>query len=157
MKISFRDLAIFAILFGTLSGFARAECLDQPINRYEDFRDCLLQKISSAKRRVWLSTPYLTDGEVLASLHIARYRKLDVRVFLDKRKANAYMSRLRNLNAQNIPAFAQNQALSQEARTRLVADDESFQSNRDLNFMHNAGPHNFSLLGKRKLSRLFKL
>ncbi len=120
------------------------------MNRYEDFRDCLLQKISSAKRRVWLSTPYLTDGEVLASLHIARYRKLDVRVFLDKRKANAYMSRLRNLNAQNIPAFAQNQSLSQEGRTRLVADDQSFQANRDLNFMLNTGPHDFSLLGEEE-------
>jgi hypothetical protein len=65
----------------------------------------VLNLVGAAKTRIWLVTDYLTDGEVVSALFLARYRKLDVKVLLGKKKAYSYMSRLGYLRQQNIPVY----------------------------------------------------
>src|SRR5262249_22068141 len=40
----------------------------------------VLNLIGQSKTRIWLTTDYLTDGEIVSALFVARYRKLDVKV-----------------------------------------------------------------------------
>src|SRR4051812_1521271 len=61
---------------------------------FSDLRNEVLDYISGATQRIWLVTPYLTDGEIVSALYVAQYRKLDVKVLLGRGKANSYMSRL---------------------------------------------------------------
>src|SRR5690348_2584680 len=83
------------------AGVALAESETAPTTkRYETFSDLradVLDLISAATQRLWLTTDYLTDGEIVSALYIAQYRKLDVKVLLGRAKANVYMSRLNYL------------------------------------------------------------
>ncbi len=55
---------------------------------YTQIKRCATDLIGRAQERVWVATSYFTDGDVLASLHIAKFRKVDVRVLLEARTAN---------------------------------------------------------------------
>src|SRR5688572_28404829 len=74
---------------------------------FAELRAYMLDAISGASKRIWLTTDYLTDGEIVSALYVARYRKLDVQVLFGRAKANFYMSRLAYLKNQNIPVFLQ--------------------------------------------------
>lgn len=110
----------------------------QTHEQYKDFaalRGRVLNLIGSAKQRIWLSTDYLTDGEIVSALFLAKYRKLDVKVLLDRRKLHAYMSRLRFLKKQSIPVFLKPRNFPMKSPTLLLTDNDLFQINGDLNFL----------------------
>lgn len=110
----------------------------QPLKTYDSFstlRNDILDFISSANERVWLHTDYLTDGEIVTSLFVAKYRKIDVKVLLGRKKSNAYMSRLNYLKNQNIPVFLKPLNFKSNAVTAILIDNELIYIDGELDFM----------------------
>lgn len=99
---------------------------------FSSLRAETLNLISGAKERVWLTTDYLTDGEIATALFLARYRKIDVQVLLGKHKARSYMSRLTYLNKQNVPVYLRPHQFRTPERTGLLTDNKLLYVNGDL-------------------------
>jgi hypothetical protein len=105
---------------------------------FDDLRHNVLELIGGAKRRVWLLTDYLTDGDIVSALYLAKYRKVDVKVFLGYDKQNAYLSRLSYLKAQSIPVFTRPQH-GYIAPTLIFVDQRLYTVSRDLNTLSRFG------------------
>lgn len=103
-------------------------------DNFADLRADLLNAIGGATSRVWISTSYLTDGELVSSLYIAQYRKVDVAVLLGKSKANAYMSRLNYLKNQNIPVYLRPEHRAGPA-SQILCDGQLYEVDGELDFM----------------------
>ncbi len=102
---------------------------------FSEARGELIRLISSSTARVWLVTPFLSDGEVAAALYVAQYRKIDVKALLEKFKANAYMSRLDFLKKQNIPVFLKPDSFKPPVDTVLLIDDSLYYFTGELDFL----------------------
>ncbi len=105
---------------------------------FDELRHNVLELIGSSKRRVWLITDYLTDGDVVSALFLAKYRKVDVKVFLGRTKQNQYLSRLSYLKSQNIPVFTRPEH-GFVAPTLVFVDQKLYTINRDLNSLARIG------------------
>lgn len=105
---------------------------------FDELRHNVLELISSSRKRVWLITDYLTDGDVVSALFLAKYRKVDVKVFLGRDKQNQYLSRLTYLKAQNIPVFIRPEH-GFIAPTLVFVDQKLYTINRDLNSLARVG------------------
>lgn len=105
---------------------------------FDDLRHNILSLISTSQKRVWLMTDYLTDGDIVSALFLAKYRKVDVKVFLGQPRLNSYLSRLNYLKAQNIPVFTRPQH-GFVAPTVLFIDQRLFTVSRDLNVLVRHG------------------
>ena len=115
---------------------------------FKALRNEILNLIGSATSRVWVSTQYLTDGEIVASLYVASYRKIDVRVLLGPQKANAYMSRLNFLRKEKVPVYLASPSFRFAQDTGLLIDQDLYALNSDLNFM--TAQRNFGLKSARR-------
>ena len=107
----------------------------QQLTAFSQVRSEILNMIGGAGKRVWLVTNYLTDGDIVSALYIAKYRKVSVSVLLGRRYANAYMSRLNFLKSQNIPVFLLPKHWSFPEPTALLTDERLVSVNGSLNFM----------------------
>jgi len=101
---------------------------------FAELRATLLNAIGGATKRVWISTSYLTDGELVSSLYVAQYRKVDVAVLLGRSQANAYMSRLNYLKNQNLPVFLRPEKRPGPA-SQVLCDDQLYELDGELDFM----------------------
>ena len=75
------------------------------VEGFSALRHRLLETIAGARQRVWLTSEYLTDGEIVTALYLAHYRKLDVKVLLGRVKAQSPLSRLNYLKQQKVPVW----------------------------------------------------
>jgi hypothetical protein len=73
------------------------------LDSFASLRAEILTRIGNANSRVWLATNFLTDGEIVTGLYVAKFRHVDVNVLLGSAKAHHFTSRLRYLQDQNIP------------------------------------------------------
>jgi hypothetical protein len=105
---------------------------------FDELRHNVLELIGSSKRRIWLITDYLTDGDVVSALFLAKYRKVDVKVFLGRTKQNQYLSRLSYLKQQNIPVFTRPEH-GFVAPTLVFVDQKLYTITRDLNSLARIG------------------
>lgn len=105
---------------------------------FDELRHNVLELIGSGKKRVWLITDYLTDGDVVSALFLAKYRKVDVKVFLGRDKQNQYLSRLSYLKQQSIPVFTRPEH-GFVAPTLVFVDQKLYTINRDLNSLARIG------------------
>lgn len=108
------------------------------LKSYDSFsalRSDILDFISGATSRVWMHSDYLTDGEIVTSLFVAKYRKIDVQVLLGRQKANAYMSRLNYLKNQNITVYLKPDSFKTPAVTAILSDNELVLIDGELDFM----------------------
>lgn len=110
-----------------------------PFVNFSELKNALVSKISAANARVWLSTDYLTDGDVVAALHLAKYRKVDVQVLLGRQKANAYMSRLGFLKNQDIPTWIKPRNFMAGVQSAILSDSQLYYVDGDLDFMTTRG------------------
>ena len=108
--------------------------MGQTFSSFSELRNSILNIIGSAKKNVYVASYFLTDGEIVTALYLAKYRKLDVQVFLDFEKANHYMSRLSYLKRQKIPAFLAPKGLPLKKNTIIQVDDEIYISNSPLDY-----------------------
>jgi hypothetical protein len=110
-----------------------------PFVNFSELKNTLVSKISAANSRVWLSTDYLTDGDVVAALHLAKYRKVDVQVLLGRQKATAYMSRLGFLKNEDIPAWIKPRNFMPGVQSAILSDNQLYFVDGDLDFMTTRG------------------
>jgi hypothetical protein len=102
---------------------------------FPKLRHEILNFISGATERVWISTDYLTDGEIVSALFLAVYRKIDVKVLLGRHKANRYMSRLNYLKKNNVPVFLKPNKFKTAHPSAILADNRLMYADAELNFL----------------------
>jgi hypothetical protein len=127
------------------------------VKTYVDFtimRDDLLKLIGRGKQKVWLATDYLTDGNIVTALYLAKYKDVDVKVLLDGAKSNEYMSRLPFLQKHNTPVFIKPPNILPVAPTLLVVDKETYRLDSALNFMTKQGQFSLVQQSPRKSKEL---
>lgn len=105
------------------------------MNSFAELRSGILNLISGAKQRIWLVSDYLTDGEIVTALYIGKYRGVDTKVLLGKRKSNMYMSRLRYLKNQNIPVFYKPEKFPSGYPSQVLVDGSLYKISGELNFL----------------------
>ena len=123
------------VVFAPQRPVAAPEAFAKQLSTFRAMRSEILNLIGTARNRIWLATDYLTDGEIVAALYIAQYRKLDVRVLLGPERANSYMSRLSFLKKQSIPVYLKTSSLRFASPTGLLVDQRLYVADSDLNFM----------------------
>jgi len=102
---------------------------------FQDFagmRSELLTRIGGASKRILLVTDYLTDAEIVSSLHIAQYRKLQVSVLLGRERATNILSRLNYLKQVNIPVAIRPKNFQSTYSTMLLIDNSLISINVNL-------------------------
>jgi len=105
---------------------------------FDDLRHNILELIGSGRKRVWLLTDYLTDGEIATALFLAKYRNLDTKVYLGREKLNASGSRLPYLRGQGVPAYLRPRT-GYTTPTLLFVDQRLYAFTRDLNAQQRLG------------------
>lgn len=137
-------MLILALLFIWTPGVYPAENV-RHFESINELRNEVLHFIGNAERRIWLTTDYLTDGEIVTALTIARYRKIDVQVLLGRTKASQPMSRLGYLKAQNIPVFIKSGKFTPDQTTMLLVDDFVYLIDGELDSLAKYKNFNFIL------------
>lgn len=106
--------------------------------RFDDFislRTDLSDMVSVATTRVWLVSDFLSDGDLVAALYMAKYRKIDVQVMLGQARANNYMSRMDFLRKQGIPVFLKPDKFPDFGISTVLIDEKFLTIDSPLDFM----------------------
>lgn len=120
------------------------------LQSFPDVRDELLKLITKAKRRVWLATDFLTDGEIVTALYLAKYRGLDVQVLLGRERANEYLSRLHYLKKQDTRVSLKPADFASPGPTALLIDRDLIVLDADLDFRTRATAFALRSVGPRE-------
>ncbi len=120
---------------------APAEEIPASVDGFPAARVQIMNMIAGAKQKIWLSTDYLTDGDIVSGLYLAQYRHVNVQVLLGRLKANSYMSRLNFLKEQNIPVFLKPKEFD-VPYTALACDDKLLFMDGDLDFRAKVKKYN---------------
>ena len=140
---------IFLISFVFFTTKLRAASPDAPssktMNGYNLLRADVLNVIGGAKKRVWLSTNFLTDGEIVTALFLAKYRKIDTKVMVDASKVNHFMSRVADLKRNDIPVSVLPARFACAKNTCILVDDKAYQIDAELN--HNQTRAAYTMTG----------
>jgi hypothetical protein len=104
----------------------------QDFQDFASMRSELLTRIGGASKRILLVTDYLTDAEIVSSLHIAQYRKLQVSVLLGRERATNILSRLNYLKQVNIPVAIRPKNFQSTDSTMLLIDNSLISINVNL-------------------------
>lgn len=123
---------------------------------YKQMKNSLLDIIGSAKNRVWLYTDYLTDGEIVTSLYIAKYRKIDVAVVLGPEKVYGYMSRINYLKSHKIPVFLY-RGPNDSKTSRVLVDTKLYRIDSDLNFLTKINKIHIYREGQKQLNQFVEM
>ncbi|MBM4253326.1 MAG: hypothetical protein FJ146_15255 [Deltaproteobacteria bacterium] len=137
MRFQFAIARVFAVSMALSFGItdsARAAA-PQTYTSFSELRSEVLNIIGGTARRLWLTTEYLTDGEIVTALYVAQYRKVDVRILLGRAKASSYMSRLNYLKNQNIPVFLRPDNFKPKSVSTILSDDKLVEIDGELDFM----------------------
>lgn len=123
------------LVLGLAGLSAVAHASQRDFENFGQLRSFLLNEIGAAKSRVWVVSDFLSDGETISSLYVAKYRGLNVSVLLGRTKAQAYMSRLDYLKRQNIPSALRPNDFPFSDPTLILVDNQLFRINGELNFL----------------------
>jgi hypothetical protein len=152
LKLSLFDSLILAVLMLFPQAFAastppKLPAPQLPINtpgfnfkaaaNFDDLRHNILELIAAGKKRVWLLTDSLADGEIASALYTAKARNQDVKVYLGRDLLNAPGSRLPYLRGSSIPTYLRPRS-GYTAPTFLFVDQRLYALLRDLNPAPNA-------------------
>ncbi len=83
--------------------------------------------IGNSQKTIYLRTKLLTDGDLVMSLYVAKYRGIDTKVILGSQSANVYLSRYRDLLRQGIAIQLKNP--NWPYPTSLIVDSKLFEWN----------------------------
>lgn len=98
----------------------------QEFRDFQSFRTELLSKIGSATKRIWIATDFLSDAEIVSSLFIAQYRKVNISVLLGKERATNILSRLNYLKQVNIPVALRPRDFYTKTPSLILIDNSVF-------------------------------
>jgi phosphatidylserine/phosphatidylglycerophosphate/cardiolipin synthase-like enzyme len=117
-------------------GFAQPS-MSRTFGTFAEVKDHLIEMFGQSKSRIWLLTDYLSDGDVVSSLYLAKYRKTEVQVLLGKHKANHYLSRLGFLQKQNIPVHLIPDGMSYDYPSQILIDNRLLLLDSEIDFKLN--------------------
>lgn len=112
--------------------------IPQKIEGFSALRHLILETIAGAQSRVWLTTDFLSDGEIVTALYLAQYRKLDVKVLLGRKKAQSLLSRLNYLKQQKVPVWLRPDSFKTPTASALLIDDNLLLVDAELDSMTRA-------------------
>lgn len=139
--------AIFAESFASATEDVKLEFKD-----FSSLRSEVLTNIGKATKRVWIASDYLTDAEIVSSLFIAKYRKIDVSVLLGKDRATNILSRLNYLKQVNIPVALRPRDFFARYPTIFLIDEKLYGLSIPLDSMTRATRSSLELLSSDQLS-----
>lgn len=128
---------------------AMASDQDKPLQEFSDFpslRTEVLAKFGTASKRIWLATDFLTDAEIVSSLFIAQYRKVNISVLLGKDRATNILSRLNYLNQVNIPVALRPKDFFAKYPTIILIDNQVYGLSITLDYMTRASRSSLEIL-----------
>lgn len=137
------------LAFGSV---ARSETYD----KFSGFRNEVLDLVAGAKEHLTVVTDYLTDGEIVTALYLAKYRGLQVKVFLGALQANSPMSRLRYLKRQKIDAYLIPHNFPVKRGTVIFADGRGFESPNSLNNTAKKNTYALHAISGQRLQQMTK-
>ena len=124
---------------------------------FQDLRYAILNIIGKTKKRIWVLTDFLSDGEIVSALYLAKYRKVSVRVYLGEKKAYNYMSRLGYLQEQKTPVFRKPRDLPFTARTLILSDYHLYFIEGDLDFLNPRKNFEIKVLSRKDTEQFMKI
>jgi len=127
----------------------QASDYDKSLQEFSDFpslRSDVLAKIGTASKRIWLATDFLTDAEIVSSLFIAQYRKVNISVLLGKDKATNVLSRLNYLNQVNIPVALRPKDFFNKYPTIFLIDNQVYGLSITLDYMTRTSRSSLEIL-----------
>lgn len=134
-------LTVLLVKFSATSDQARAADERQEFSEFSSLRADILSKIGGATKRIWIVTDFMSEAEIVSSLFIAQYRKLDVSVLLGKERSTHVLSRLNYLKQVNIPVSLRPKDFYAKYRTVMLMDNQIFGLNTSLDYMSKKGQH----------------
>lgn len=117
-----------------LSAQTKSDPTSYQFDKFTSFRHEILNLIGAAKKQVIITTDYLTDGEIVTALYLAKYRGISVKIFLGAQKANHYMSRLTYLKRQKIKVYLTPPTFPVKTGTIIIVDQKIFRSKSSLDY-----------------------
>jgi hypothetical protein len=96
---------------------------------YQDFRHQVLSLMGSARHRIWLTSRFLSDSDIILGLYMARYRKVDIRIGVGESQANHPLSRYHELAEEGL--FVQKLPLDGQGSSpsSLIIDNQAYRFN----------------------------
>lgn len=134
LKVVIVNALLAALVFNTTQWTVALskEKTPQEFPDFANLRTEILAKIGSASKRVWLTTDFLTDADIVSSLFIARYRKIEISVLLGRDRATNVLSRLNYLKQVNIPVSLRPRGFYSKHPTILLIDNQIYGISRNL-------------------------
>jgi hypothetical protein len=139
-------LLLALTIFSSFSYDLRAADQPQEFTDFSGLRTELLSKMGGASKRIWIVTDFLSDAEIVSSLFIAQYRKLDISALLGKDRATHILSRLNYLKQVNIPVSLRPKDFYTKYRSIILIDNQIFGLNAPLDHMSKSGRYSLELL-----------
>lgn len=116
---------------------------------FYQLRKQLTALIGDANKEITVVSDFLTDGNIATALYLAKYRKVDVKVFLSKSKTKRYLSRYEYLTSQGVPVYFRPQNFPFKAKTLLKIDDNLYEIDRDLDILKPNLSASIKLIAKK--------
>jgi hypothetical protein len=108
---------------------ARAESYSS----YFDAKSKIQELIGNAQKSIYLKSKLLTDGDIVMSLYIAKYRGIETKVVLERQASGVYLSRYRDLMRQGIPTMLKDSGW-RNFPTSVVVDGKLYDMSTPLDY-----------------------
>ncbi len=92
---------------------------------FSDFKELkihLIELISSATKRIYISTDLFADPDLASSLFVAKFKKIDVMVLLDPRQSSNYRSKVSFFLDNGIPVYSRAKSFHTKYKTLFIID-----------------------------------
>jgi hypothetical protein len=116
---------------------------------FYQLRKHLTGLLGDANKEITVVSEFLTDGNIATALYLAKYRKVDVKVFLAKAKSKRYLSRYDYLSSQGVPVYFRPQNFPFKAKTLLKIDNNLYEIDRDLDILKPSLSASIKLIAKK--------
>lgn len=99
---------------------------EKNFSTYKELKVYLIELISQAKERVYISTDLFADPDMAASLFVAKFKKRDVIVVLDPKRASDYRSKVSFFLDNGISVYAREKSFHTKYKTLLIIDKNMY-------------------------------
>ena len=104
----------------------------QKFKGFDALRDKIYTSIVSAKKRVWLLTNFISDFDVSMAMYVAKSHRRDVRVLLNEKRLEEFLSQYTYLLAHDIKTKT---SPNVSKVSYLFCDDKLYRFDSDLDFL----------------------
>ncbi len=104
----------------TLLAFGSVE--EKKFSNYKELKIHLIELISSATKRIYISTDLFADPDLASSLFVAKFKKIDVIVLLDPQQSSNYRSKVSFFLDNGIPVYSRAKSFHTKYKTLFIID-----------------------------------